>query len=87
MSGAARERALLPSPATQKTSAMSRAAIAAWRDSSASPRADVLLAVLPAEQVRHWREDEERDAEGLAGSLAAVVSALAWSRPTGWAGA
>jgi AcrR family transcriptional regulator len=50
-------------------------------------RADVLLAALSAEQVRHWREDEERDAEGLTGSLAAVVSALAQPRPSGSAGA
>jgi AcrR family transcriptional regulator len=50
-------------------------------------RADVLLAALSAEQVRHWRDDEERDPEGLAGSLAAAVSALAQSRPSGSAGA
>jgi AcrR family transcriptional regulator len=50
-------------------------------------RADVLLAALSAEQVRHWQDDEERDPEGLAGSLAAAVSALAQSRPSGSAGA
>jgi AcrR family transcriptional regulator len=50
-------------------------------------RADVLLAALSAEQVRHWRDDEERDPEGLAGSLAAAVSALAQSPPSGSAGA
>jgi AcrR family transcriptional regulator len=53
----------------------------------AALRADVLLAALSAEQVRHWRDDEERDPEGLAGSLAAAVSALAQSRPSGSAGA
>ena len=42
-------------------------------------RADVLLGALSAEQVRHWRDDEGREAGALVGALAAVVGALAGS--------
>lgn len=48
-------------------------------------RADVLLSALAAEQVRHWRCQEDREAGALADALGAVVSALA--RPTGSGGA
>jgi AcrR family transcriptional regulator len=39
-------------------------------------RADVLLAALAAEQVRHWLHDQHRDLAELAASLAAVARAL-----------
>ncbi|MDQ2750426.1 MAG: TetR/AcrR family transcriptional regulator [Actinomycetota bacterium] len=40
-------------------------------------RADVLLAALAGEQVRHWLQDEGRDAVAVADALCAVALALA----------
>ncbi|ASO22659.1 AcrR family transcriptional regulator [Actinoalloteichus hoggarensis] len=39
-------------------------------------RADVLLAALSAEQVRHWSEDQERDRHDIAHGLAALAQSL-----------
>lgn len=40
-------------------------------------RADVLLAALTAEQVRHWRHDEQRPLADLTASLVALTRSLA----------
>ncbi len=45
-------------------------------------RADLLLAALTAEQVRHWLHDEHRDVGALADSFAAAARAL--SQPHNW---
>lgn len=44
-------------------------------------RADLLLAGLAAEQVRHWRHDEHRDLRHLAGALSAAALALTRHAP------
>ncbi|NYI71712.1 AcrR family transcriptional regulator [Naumannella cuiyingiana] len=48
---------------------------------NADVRAQVLMAALAAEQLRHWTEDEDRDPDELARSLAELARSLAGHRP------